>query len=91
MKEQVREVGDFEYLYQFQITRCCMGKKNIHVDKFEEEIFPMIARLRDLTYSRQPKIDLEVTMQLRNKRDESIEEESKQILKDFHFSNCLLW
>lgn len=29
-----------------------MGKKNIHIDKFEEEIFPMTARLRDLTYSR---------------------------------------
>lgn len=62
-----------------------MGKKNIHVDKFEEEIFPMTARLRELTYSRQLKIDLEVIMQQRNKRDGSIEEKSRQTFKGLPF------
>ncbi|CAK74549.1 unnamed protein product (macronuclear) [Paramecium tetraurelia] len=84
-KEEERQEAYLEYLYQFQITRCFMGKKNIHVDKFEEEIFPMIARLRDLTYSRQLKIDLEVTMQQRNKRDGTIEEKSKQQFKGLPF------
>jgi DNA-directed RNA polymerase II subunit RPB2 len=48
-----------------------MAKKNIHQDRFEEEIYPMSARLRDLTYTRQLKVDLEVSVFERDKNDNS--------------------
>jgi len=54
-----------------------MGKKNIHsTHSYEEEIYPMAARLRDLTYYRQLKIDLKVTLIQRNKSDGTKEEKS---------------
>ena len=44
-----------DYIYKFSIVRCYPTKKNtnsVQSDRIEEEMFPMVARLRDLTYSR---------------------------------------
>lgn len=59
----------YDYEYEFAITRCFLAKKNIHQDKYEEEIHPMAARLRDLTYCRQLKVDIEVKMYQKDRRD----------------------
>ena len=71
---QETEDVNIETAYQFAITRCFLTRRNIYSDRYEEEIYPMSARLRDLTYTRQLKIDIEVTLIQKDKRDQSRKE-----------------